>query len=354
MMEIPVGKFTMGTPGERERGEVPSGEVAIERAFLLADREVTMAQFLRFMEVAGYPDEDKPVTWSNQREQSLDSPASGVDWFEAIMFCNWLSTRAGFPPAYVRTGERMTWTDGLLKCEADVWRYDATKDGYRLPTEAEWEFACRAMTTSYYSFGDDVDLVTEYGWVVSNSKDHDWPGGLKLPNSWGLFDMHGNLTEWCEDLAKPRERSSGQFIGGNNERMVRGGSFDSQNEIAGSCERRESNPTNAYWSMGFRPARTLHGQVDTHVRSGERSGQAPHRNGTAAKPKIIENPTPAIAPFDAAQAQARLRAGEHGGQQQKSNRILANGANLRRPDASYCSFRHGTSPGPSSRLGSAP
>ena len=151
-------------------------------------------------------------------------PAICMTQHAAKMYCQWLSAKSG--------------------------RY------YRLPTEAEWEYACRAGTTTAYSFGDDPDKLDEYAWYVDNSEDElgDFgyqKVGTKKPNAWGLFDMHGNVAEWVLDALDPSfyEKSAGkladnplcaarQLYG----RIVRGGSWDDDAELLRSAARRVSEP----------------------------------------------------------------------------------------------------------------
>ncbi len=129
-------------------------------------------------------------------EQKGDHPVVCISWPDAMAFCEWLSKRDG------RT--------------------------YRLPTEAEWEYACRAGTTTAYSFGDDESDVKGYGWYAGNSRGTTHPVGAKRPNPWGLFDLHGNVAEWCMDWYGTYPRStltdpSGPDRGSG--RIIRGGSW---------------------------------------------------------------------------------------------------------------------------------
>src|SRR5207302_1335063 len=109
-------------------------------------------------------------------------PVETISWYEAIAFCNKLSEREGLKP-YYRSDEGV----------------QSGGDGYRLPTEAEWEYACRAGSTTRYSFGDDAARLGKYAWYVANSTNKTRPAGQTRPNTWGLYDMHGNVWEWCWD-----------------------------------------------------------------------------------------------------------------------------------------------------------
>jgi formylglycine-generating enzyme required for sulfatase activity len=102
------------------------------------------------------------------------------------MFCNWLSQKEGRKPCYVREAQK-------------GWSRDPAANGYRLVTEAEWEYACRAKTATNFSFGGDERWFGDHGYSASDSRSRTWPVGSKLPNPWGLFDMHGNVAEWCWD-----------------------------------------------------------------------------------------------------------------------------------------------------------
>jgi formylglycine-generating enzyme required for sulfatase activity len=144
-----------------------------------------------------------------------DCPITSVTWYEAAQYCRWLSEQEGIPEhemVYPSVKEIERCKEGLapLKSPADYLK----RQGYRLPTEAEWEYACRAGARSSRYYGSSVDLLPRYAWYLDNSPERTRPVGQKRPNDLGLFDMHGNVWTWCHD-------SPGGYQDGSVERPVR-------------------------------------------------------------------------------------------------------------------------------------
>jgi formylglycine-generating enzyme required for sulfatase activity len=185
------------------------------------------------------------------------------DWYTAAAYCNWLSERDGLtkdrwcylPAKSGDYAEGMTVPSDLLQ-----------RSGYRLPTEAEWEYACRAgaMTSRYY--GLSINLLGRYAWYQANSRAHAWSGGNLLPNDLGLFDMLGNVCEWCQDRADtPGPSTRGvhndiinmfESVSDKEARHLRGGSFADPGAYVRSAVRLWNLSSLRGFIYGFRPART--------------------------------------------------------------------------------------------------
>jgi sulfatase modifying factor 1 len=159
-------------------------------------------------------------------------PVESVSWWDAARFCNALSARDGFTPAYHLRG-----TDEGIE-------WDASADGYRLPTEAEWEHACRAGTT-----GPRYAPLDEIAWYRDNSHERMHAVGGKLPNPWGLHDMLGNVWDWCWDVYDAEVYGS--------YRVLRGGGWFDEHWSCRASARRRSHPTFQVDDVGFRVARSI-------------------------------------------------------------------------------------------------
>src|SRR5262249_19308284 len=136
--------------------------------------------------------------------------------------------------------------------------WDRAADGYRLLTEAEWEYACRARSTTRWSFGDDQEKLEKHAWYRNNSQDEPRPVGQKEPNAWGLYDMHGNVYEWAWIFSGSyAETAETDPIGPPKgiDRVLRGGAFGSSPGILRSADRGRNQPTDSDWFIGFRCAR---------------------------------------------------------------------------------------------------
>ena len=259
LMLIPTGTFVMGSPARedgREAGEVQHS-VKISRPFYMANTEVTQAQWKRLMN-------SEP---SDARNCGQNCPVERVSWFDAVEFCNRLSLSEKLSPCYLRRGKMVR---RMENC-----------NGYRLPTEAEWEYAARAGSTSRYCFGNDLgcsEANTGSFQIVGRSL-QGWRRflpfcmpmnqavdvGLYPANLWGLHDMHGNVAEWCHDFyrdgyegaAAARDPLGPEASG---KRVLRGGSFASDAGFCRCAARAGENPGLSdvclgYEAYGFRCVR---------------------------------------------------------------------------------------------------
>jgi formylglycine-generating enzyme required for sulfatase activity len=236
-------------------------EVLLTRAFFMSDREISVGQFQQFISDTSYATEEKPERWEvadKQISPTSDHPVQQVDWYDAVLFCNWLSRKEGRTTCYERTLKK---EKGQQSVERDAWRLVAAATGYRLPTEAEWEYACRAGTTTNYASGDDEEMLRKYAVFQASLTD---TCGSRLPNGWGLFDMHGNVWEWCWDgyaiynMKSPTIDPAGEP--GAFDRVIRGGAWGSPAVITRASSRRRTTPGDQGNYMGFRVARGENGR----------------------------------------------------------------------------------------------
>jgi formylglycine-generating enzyme required for sulfatase activity len=213
----PKGKFTIGDA---------KLDVTLSRGFWMGKYEVTQAQY-------------QSVTGNNVSAFKGDSlPVEMVTWTQATAFC-----------------EKLTKTERAAGRLPEGWEY-------RLPTQAQWEYACRAGTTTAYSFGNDAKQLGDYAWYGTNSGSKTHPVGQKKPNAWGLCDMHGNVWEWCVDQYQDwmRDKLSGTTHpkvtkGRDQGRVLRGGGWYVSAADCRSAYRGGMDPTDRTNYIGFRVAR---------------------------------------------------------------------------------------------------
>jgi len=225
LVEIPAGSFTMGQDAGGNWDEKPARKVTISKPFRMTVTEVTNAQYERF------DPEHRKLRGKLGLSKDDDESVVFVSWHEAVAFCRWLSKKEGKP--------------------------------YRLPTEAEWEYACRAGTTSPYHTGKTLPKAfhknVTTSWFPGSDRGRDRPVKLTVsrtpPNAWGLCDMHGNVEEWCADWYGPYAKGDRKDPVGRAEgdfKVTRGGSHSTTLEFLRSANRSGTLPEDRSWLIGFR------------------------------------------------------------------------------------------------------
>jgi formylglycine-generating enzyme required for sulfatase activity len=262
MVEVPAGGFPMG--GVEGSAEEPIHLVRFVRPFLVGRTPVTNREYMRFAQEADahWPEWCEPgssynVDTGNQEHyrrlgdslRKADCPVVGVSWEDAVAFANWMSDRAGLRRCYAIEGDEV-----LL---------DQAAQGYRLLTEAEWEYACRAGCSSRFCNGDPDTCLEDVGWFAGNSQGRTHPVGGKSPNAWGLLDMHGNVWEWCEDdwhenyKGAPTDGSAWVGEKRGSFRVIRGGCWFYSALSCRSASRYDDPPGIRYDALGFRLSRSV-------------------------------------------------------------------------------------------------
>ncbi|QDU19995.1 protein kinase domain-containing protein [Urbifossiella limnaea] len=249
-------ELTLGSPASepgRNAVSEPAHRKRIGRTFAVATKEVTVAEFLRFR--PGY-------SWVKQYSPDRDSPAVGVMWYVAAEYCNWLSEKEGIPEEQwcYEPNAQKEYDEGMRMRKGHL-----GLTGYRLPTEVEWEYACRAGAGTARYFGRPDGLLAFYGWGYKNADERAWPVGRLKPNDLGLFDALGNALEWCEDpglgyatgVLEDRENAQYLEINERSNRILRGGSFNLTPAGLRCAHRIIYRPTTGLSTNGFRLFRTL-------------------------------------------------------------------------------------------------
>jgi formylglycine-generating enzyme required for sulfatase activity len=234
MAQVPAGHFLMG---DADEVDATPHEIAVS-SFFLDKYLVTQERFEKLMH-------ENPSRW-----KGASNPVEQVRWSDAVRYCNKRSEAEGLQPCY----------------DLKTWRCNFEANGYRLPTEAEYEYACRAGTATPYLSGQTAARLGEFAWYDKNSGGHPRSVGQKQPNAWGLYDMAGNLWEWCNDFyqvdsygSSPKQDPRGPETG--KTKVVRGGCWRTPADNCRSGYRYNENPGYAdvcfgYDIYGFRCART--------------------------------------------------------------------------------------------------
>ena len=257
MVWIPAGMFTMGSDDTADMDASPPHQVTLTTGFYMGIYQVTQEQYQAVMGTNPSYFSSNPTSGDVQARRPVES----VSWYDAIVFCNRLSIMEGLNPAYSISGSTNpdNWGSIPTDWNNSTWNtvtIEPGSNGYRLPTEAQWEYACRAGTTTAYNTGASISDDT--GWYSSNSNSMTHEVGKKPANAWGLYDMHGNVREWCWDWrgdyesgaqTDPLGASSGPI------RVIRGGWWTESAEYLRSAARGGGYPNNRYNNCGFRLVR---------------------------------------------------------------------------------------------------
>jgi formylglycine-generating enzyme required for sulfatase activity len=257
-VRIQGGTFTMGSPeNEPERQDYEGLRQVTVSSFYMGKYEVTQKEYQEIMGT-------NPSVFKGD-----NLPVENVNWYEAVEYCNKRSQKEGLTPAYAINKNQKdlnnTYSNDNVKWTV-MWNRSA--NGYRLPTETEWEYACRAGTTTPFSTGDNITTsqANYNGRFPYNDNDKGMfhkktlPVGSFEPNAWGLYDMHGNVWEWCWDWYDTNYSNGaktdpmGALSGAG--RMVRGGSWTAPAEYARSASQVSMYPNNKYNYLGIRLVRS--------------------------------------------------------------------------------------------------
>ncbi len=245
MIWLPPGEFMMGD-NNGDSDEKPAHKVNIAYPFAMGVYQVTVGDFKKFIQTAQYKTEAEKgdgayvwtgSTWEEKSDANWKNPYIKQDDNHPVVCISWNDAKAYYQ-----------------------WLSDQTGKEYRLPSEAEWEYACRAGSTGKYCFGDDEKQLKDYAWYSNNSGSKTHPVGEKKPNKFGLSDMHGNVWEWCEDewhsdyKGAPTDGSA-WMSGSSDAHLLRGGSWNDNDNNLRCADRDRNDTTDRNDSRGFRLSR---------------------------------------------------------------------------------------------------
>ena len=305
---VPESTFIMGSPTTEYFQAVVEEQhkVKLNRAFAILDCEVTVGLWRQYLKDAKLDQ----TSWEHRdakhsKYRSPDYPVSNISWDESVEFCRWLTRKVGLPESeqcYVKNVEAKPGASGHKR-----WQFFPDRSGFRLPTEAEWECSCRGGTCTTYGFGSDPSLLKHFGVFVEDSNREPSPGRTKRPNLRGIFDMHGNLWEWCHDwktkyapdLMNAIVDPVGAELG--DTRAYRGGSYDNYARHGRSACRIFDIPTYSFSFVGLRIACTLRpaSRDEPQAFIGSVQTDAPSTSVTSALPGIGSagrTPIPGVLP----------------------------------------------------------
>jgi formylglycine-generating enzyme required for sulfatase activity len=248
---IPAGNFTMGSSDSQDAGANPPHSVTLSKGFWMGKYPVTQKQYFDVMNVCITAQQSSAGGGSTDYGRGDLFPMYYVSWYDAIEFCNKLSVLENLDPVYHIGGNYSpaSWVSGTIEM-------NRSRNGYRLPTEAEWEYSCRAGKTTAYSTGD---TITSSQANFNNNEGSTTTVVTKYPaNPWKLHDMHGNVWEWCWDwydayTSGAKNDPTGASSG--SPRVTRGGSWSGADRSLRSANRGSSVPSNGNVSFGFRVLR---------------------------------------------------------------------------------------------------
>lgn len=236
MIIVEGGTFRMGNDYSSNPDERPEHKVTLS-SFYISKNEVTNRQYNRFCRVTG----------KKEPKGADDQAVVNISWYDAVMYCNWLSTTENLDKSYSITRDSNMF----------IVEFDPSASGYRLPTEAEWEYAAKGGNRSKFYAYSGSNVPDDVAWFINNAGNKQHPSGVKKPNELGIYDMTGNVMEWCYDWygekyyeESPEDNPTGPGSGIN--RVCRGGNYMCRSEVLRNTKRFYLEPNNEDGLAGIR------------------------------------------------------------------------------------------------------